>query len=164
MEAKILKALLRTNELNYQQVVDLGFRRKNVRKHLDQFMEQGLVTENAENWRKGQSKHYSLTEKGRLQALRLATEEVDCAFQFLQELSGIVNDYAKIEEYKKGVIQSSDELEIPDVFKYYRPVIESYKNIHSVLFQVFEKLLPPHPKEELYVCVRKDGSINIKKA
>jgi predicted ArsR family transcriptional regulator len=83
---QILRALSTRGKLNFQQVVNLGINRKTARKRLDALMARKFVTEQGERKRhSGRPLIYSLTAKGKKEALRLTLKNLNQSMMMFKD-------------------------------------------------------------------------------
>ena len=67
--------------------------RQSCRKELDEYIKNGWVREEPENWKQGQKKWYSLTEKGMKECARLVCGDISRGFKSLNRFSsGLLSD------------------------------------------------------------------------
>jgi hypothetical protein len=72
--------------MSYQEIVNLGFRRKNARLILDSFIRQRLIEEDCQDWLPGKKLWYRLTSKGKKYLADVAMADIADALGMLRYL------------------------------------------------------------------------------
>jgi predicted transcriptional regulator len=87
--------------------------RNRCRKVLTNMQSTGLIQEDPQNWKKGQKKWFSLTEKGKNKGAQLAVENINQGLSILEQLSIELNP-EKVSEYIGSKITSAWDLMVKD--------------------------------------------------
>lgn len=177
-ELKIMLCLFEAGKLNYRGISNEGISPRIVRRRLDNLMRKGFVHEEAENWKQGKQKLYSLTVKGREHFLELSTEYFNEVFRSIQSVtSEIVSKPDKLKQLRQFLRKNPPLPVTPEVrqrgyftkeederFQEHReyihgPLIESFKLMFKIYLEVWGMRKPNGELMNVVLGITKEGGV-----
>ena len=109
----LLSKLLETERMDFNEVARFILNRNRAQKIIAGLLRKKLINQDPKNWRPGQKKFYSLTEKGELQAYRLDISNINKSLRRLQKISsGLLSDRNLMSEYQLEMVFSPTREEL----------------------------------------------------
>jgi len=149
----LLLTLLEHGKITFRKLRDVSkISPRIMRRHLDSFLEKGLIhEEKRSDWKRGQKIHYNLTRKGREACIRFVFNNVNESLKIVQRISTkILSDPARLKEWRKMSRETLFKIKITDgmplderiktvmaeMKKIYGPLWEGYKAMHKLICQL----------------------------
>lgn len=178
MVDSILLALLENDTMTYQQIVDLGIRRQNARKRLDNLIQQGLIREEGrKDWKHGKKLWYSLTDNGREECFRLAADNLNEGIKAISTILRLMEQNpSRFEEWRQKVqtaVQNTvktEELTLEEKVEQARKIrdtnFSTFRNALKIMQDISLKLFAPRSVTEnmsdgVYLHVSKNGVMEV---
>jgi hypothetical protein len=182
MEAdNLMLKLLEEESMNFQEVVETCIPNRNrAHKTLTKLYQKKLIKIDPKNWRRGQSKSYSLTEQGLIKCNQLNISSINKSIKRLQLISsGLKTNPSGIEKaiedqkiaiFKKHFARKTgdpydleeardfqDKMSTPD-----RPLLEAFINLHEIVRHEFVDGYKSLELSSMYTVI-KDGVLYLVK-
>ncbi len=178
MVDSILLALLENDTMTYQQIVDLGIRRQNARKRLDNLIQQGLIREEGrKDWKHGKKLWYSLTDNGREECFRLAADNLNEGIKAINTILRLMErNPSRFEEWRQKVqtavqnVAKAEELTLEEKVEQARKIrdtnFSAFRNTLKIMHDISLKLFAPRSVTEnmsnsVYLHVSENGVIDV---